>query len=179
MNKTELYKLLDLDSPADFDYFEQFADLLECDEEIDYDLFYEVLSKISAESAGDITENYFEEISRNLPDNGEDLFSIIDMIEDRLLLLAQTMDESSKDRSSFINELFRFREWYTNPTGALVDDEYCAIRDAVTMSREEKLGGPVHSYNFSESTGYQLEELSYSIGNYNRIDIVEPEESEE
>ena len=37
MNREELYQLLDIDDPAEFQYFENLADFLECEEELDYD----------------------------------------------------------------------------------------------------------------------------------------------
>ena len=36
MNKRELYALLDIESPEEFEYFENLADYLECEEELDY-----------------------------------------------------------------------------------------------------------------------------------------------
>ena len=35
MDKEKLYEMLDIDTPADFQYFEDLAELLECDEEIE------------------------------------------------------------------------------------------------------------------------------------------------
>ena len=100
MNREELYRLLEIDSPADFDYFEQFADLVETEGDIDEELFCEVLSEVSAASLGEIIENYLEEIGRFLPDGTDDLFTLVDRIEDRLLLLAQGIDHDQFARRS-------------------------------------------------------------------------------
>ena len=35
MTRVELFELLELDSAEDFGYFEQFAELVECEEEIE------------------------------------------------------------------------------------------------------------------------------------------------
>ena len=50
MTKEELYDLLEIDTPADLEYFEQMADLLETEEEISRDLFRHALSEIRAEN---------------------------------------------------------------------------------------------------------------------------------
>ena len=57
MTLSELYKKLDMESPADMEYFEQFADLLELEEELPFDLFYMALSEVTAENAGELVEN--------------------------------------------------------------------------------------------------------------------------
>ena len=40
MDREELYELLDIDTPADFEYFENLAALLECEEYIEYEDMY-------------------------------------------------------------------------------------------------------------------------------------------
>ena len=178
MDRERLFELLEIDDPADLDYFEQFAELIECDEYIDSELFAEALSGIRAESAGEITENYMEELSKHLPDNGDDLFALVDQIEDRLLMLAADIDDDPSARSRFAEELFRFREWYNDPDGAKVDGKPCSIRDAVTSAREEKLGAEKKSYDFSASLGYELKELSMGLGSYRKVDVVDDPEEE-
>ena len=66
MTKEELYDLLEIDTPADLEYFEQMADLLETEEEISRDLFRHALSEIRAENAGEFAENYVGELM-NVP----------------------------------------------------------------------------------------------------------------
>ena len=179
MLREELFDLLEIDSPADFDYFEQFADLMETDGDIDEELFYEVLSEVRAASLGEIIENYLEEIGKHLPDGVDDIFTLVDGIEDRLLLLAQGIDHDPSARRALAEELHRFREWYLDPGGALVDGEASSIRDAVTSAREEKLGAAPRRYDFSASLGYELRELSMSLGSYEKIDTGSGEDEED
>ena len=40
MDRDLLYQMLDIESPSDFQYFENLSDLLECDEYIEYDDLY-------------------------------------------------------------------------------------------------------------------------------------------
>lgn len=178
MTREELYRLLEIDSPADLDYFEQFADLMETEGEIDEELFREVFSEVSAVSLGEIIENYLEEIGKYLPDGTDDLFTLVDRIEDRLLLLAQGIDSDRTSRAALTDELYRFREWFLDPEGASVDGESCSLRDAVTSVREEKLGAAPRRYDLSASLGYELDELSMSLGSFERIDTGSDEDED-
>ncbi len=39
MDKETLFRLLEIDTPADLEYFEQLAELIESEEDIPFDLF--------------------------------------------------------------------------------------------------------------------------------------------
>ena len=46
MDKEKLYEMLDIDTPADFQYFEDLAELLECEEEIEEQALAELLEEV-------------------------------------------------------------------------------------------------------------------------------------
>ena len=46
MRKEDFYELLDIDYPADFQYFENLAAFLECDEELNYDDVAELFAEV-------------------------------------------------------------------------------------------------------------------------------------
>ena len=47
MDRERLYEILDIEEPAEFDYFENIAALLECDENIGYEELYGLLQEVS------------------------------------------------------------------------------------------------------------------------------------
>ena len=47
MDRERLYEILDIEEPAEFDYFENIAALLECDENIGYEELYERISTVT------------------------------------------------------------------------------------------------------------------------------------
>ncbi len=163
MTTKELYDLLEIDSPADFQYFEQLAELLETSQEISEEQFMDVLSQADSQTMTELVENYFNELTAHLPDESQELFSLVDSIQQRLMLLADGMDDSGF-RRDFAEELWKFKDWYTDQIKVLVDNEYYSVFEAVTLRREEKLGGEKHRYNFDEALDYQLEELSMNLG---------------
>jgi len=77
MNYDELLELLDIDNPDEFQYFEHFADLMECDESISYDALYKLISQVDKKVLSELMENYFDEISEGLPDDGTEAFTFL------------------------------------------------------------------------------------------------------
>jgi len=175
MKLQELMDILYLEEPEDFEYFEQLADLLEYEDDIPFDIFYSVLSRVEGAVIGEILENYLEEISDNLPDYTTDLFTLVETIKQRLLLLAENLDDPTT-RRSFIEELYRFRQWYIKPDAASVDGVKCSLLEAITFHRAEKLGEDNHKYDFEDCLDYQIEEISMSLGEFDKIDVLEEED---
>ncbi len=171
MTLSELYKALEMESPADLDYFEQLADLMEMDEDIPFDLFYVVLSGLDPEKAGELIENYFEDLTEAAPDDENELVSIIDSVEQNLLLLAADLDQDEA-RRSFAEQLHKFRGWFKAEGKASIDGKPASIFEAVTAAREEKLGGAAHTLDFSEGLDYELDDASYGLGSYRTVDVV-------
>lgn len=60
MNKRELYALLDIESPEEFEYFENLADYLECEEELDYTDVAELFNGVNKDVLAQLCDNYFE-----------------------------------------------------------------------------------------------------------------------
>ncbi|MCF0150710.1 MAG: hypothetical protein HUJ80_04785 [Firmicutes bacterium] len=180
MTREELYELADIESPADFQYYEQMADLLECPRHYDFEDFFDVLSLIAAEDAGEIIENYFNDLSDAVPDDSDDLVSVLDTIQSRLLLLAEGLDRRQA-RRSFAEELYKFKNWYNEPFAVVINGNPGSLLDAITASKVEKLGGKKIHADLSSRMNYQLEEISMDLGTFRPIDILDSddEDSEE
>lgn len=177
MTLTQLYKALNMDGPEDLEYFEQFADLLEMDEDIPFDLFYMALSGLKPDIAGDLVENYFEDLTGAAPDEENELISIIDSVEQNLLLLASDLEEDDA-RRSFAQQLHKFRVWFKDPEKARIDGHSASVFEAVTAARESKIGGQTHELDFSGSYDYKLDDVSYGLGKYRQIDVVGGDDDE-
>lgn len=169
MTLDELYELIDIDTPEDFAYFEQMAELLESEETIPFDLFASALSALDSDTATTLIENYFEEFNNAIPDTDDDFVMLVDNVKQALLLAAENIEDS---RRVFAEQLYYFREWLHKPDGAVVDKKPMSVLDAVTEHRAEKLGGESHKYIFTSVADYELEELSLSLGGYSKVDIL-------
>ena len=78
MNKEELYELLDIESPSDFQYFENLASFLECEEELDFEDVAELFSEVDKEMLVELAGEYFNEISGLIPDNETEIFMVFE-----------------------------------------------------------------------------------------------------
>ena len=185
MTLDKLYKLLEMDVPEDMEYFEQFADLMEMDEDVPFDLFYMALSGVKPENAGELAENYFEDLSNAAPEEENDLVLLIDSLEENLMHLAEDIDDADA-RRSFAEQLYRFREWYKAPDGAEIDGRPASVFEALLQARTDAISGETHELSFPSTDGFKLDDASYGLGRFSKIDMTagaqdgaDPEESDD
>ena len=165
MNRDELFELLEMDTPEDFEYFEQFAELLECEDEIEYDDFYEVLSYIDSGDLAEINENYFTEMEKSFPEDCDDFYEVMQPTWDNLRMLAkESADETY--RREYVNQLYKFREMYTDPEGASVDGTPCSVMEAMAENRASKLDKTGHIFDFENSLGFVPDYISMRLGGF-------------
>lgn len=168
MDKDQLLALLELEDASEFSYFEHFSTLLECESELDYDLFYELLEQVPAENLSELTDHYFEDIMQGVPDDDMNLYTLFQEIRHTLGTLASASDQA-RNRALFIDELFRFRNWF------LLDSLVSCTRvkdrsvlripvlEALTLYRLEKLSMEKYEYDFSDVLDYDVDEYTANI----------------
>lgn len=154
------------------EYFEELADLIEEEISTDFESFYQRLGNLDSEGTGEIVENYMDEIQNALPDEEQDIYMLIENIKTGLLFLCENL-EDEKTRLKFAEELFRFREWYTNPDLVRLDDENASVLEAVTAERANKLLGTRSTYDFTDALDFELHDFEMSIGTFDKIDVVD------
>jgi hypothetical protein len=113
---------------------------------------------------------YFEELTDNIPDSDQDFFTLLESIRQRMTLLLQST-ESAEARLRLMEELHRFKHWYTKPGAAKADQISCSVLDALTLYRSQRLGEPEHTYHFEACLDYPLEELSLHLGTFEPIEL--------
>ena len=170
MTLSQMYEMLQMDGPEDFQYFEQLADLLETEEPIEFDILYTVLSAVPAEDIGELIENYFDEMVNALPDEENEIVSLVDSISQNLLLLAADV-EQEKVRAELVHQLEKFRGWYHDKNGVLADGMPLSVFEAVTQCREDRLCGTQTRFTFDNCLGYDLDDASISLGGFEKIDV--------
>lgn len=182
MDKERLYEMLDMENGADFQYFENVADLLESSEDTSSDLIYELLENIDLNTFAELLENYFDQIEDWVPDGETDIFTLLMNIKRVMIGMAQTVtgdnenDDTDDTMLQLADELGKFREWYSDTDNVeCVDDETeevseLPVRDALSLCREEKLGGKVYRYDFTEALDYELSEFIMTFADLADID---------
>jgi len=168
MDFNDLLKLLEIDSSDEFGYFEHFAALIECDEEIPYDLFYKILTDVDSDTLIDLTDNYFEDILQGMPEDAIDIYTLLSTIKQALVGLAKNAT-NPEEHISYVDELFKFRAWYIFDSivhlkrlsdNVKRDD---TVFEALSLYRLEKLNEDQYRYDFSDCLDYEIDEYSISI----------------
>lgn len=168
MDFDELLELLEIDSPDEFGYFEHFAALVECDEEIPYDLFYRILADVESDTLIDLTDNYFEDVLQEMPDDAIDIYTLLGTIRQALVGLAKN-STTREERIAYADELYKFRNWYIFDSDVhlkrLSDNAKrdVTVSEALSLYRLEKLNEDQYLYDFSDCLDYEIDEYAISI----------------
>ena len=169
MDRDLLYQMLDIESPSDFQYFENLSDLLECDEHIEYDDLYFIFKDVNKENLSQLVHDYFEELSDFIPGDAAELFVLLEKIKLSLMGMLKSADEENI-LATFTEEINRFRIWYSTDSSVICTsldgngEEDVPLRDALALSRLEGLDGDKYSYDFSKCLDYSLDEYIMSFG---------------
>ncbi len=170
MNYDELLIYLDIDSPEELTYFEMMADLIESEEAIEQEAIYRLVRGADKAEVSGLLDEYFEEITNALPDDSDEMFSLLDRIR---LLLTGLIDnaEDDSDFRRFTHEFNRFRTWYSydSQVEVLPDDEGCepadclCVRDAITTARVDRINDDSHRYNYEDALNYEIDSYTMSF----------------
>lgn len=171
MNKDELYQILDIVAPEEFEYYENLAALLEADELIDVKLILELIKELDMESLADMFDSYFEEWNKSIPDDLAELYVTVDTAK-RSIMGHFNEDMTDEDYSSLANDIYDFRRWYVTTPHVVDNDtgEEINVRDARYNLSASRYTGEICNYNFNEA--YKYEGDSYSM---RLSDIIEAE----
>jgi len=179
MRKEDFYELLDIDYPAEFQYFENLAAFLECDEELEYEDIAELFQGVDKDTLAQLVDNYFEELTDFVPGSETGVYGILDNVRRALMGMARNCDDDTME-TKLADELERFRRWYSIDSRVYLtnlgtmDEQEFTLRDALVNARIEKLDGDKFQYDFSECENYVLDEYIVSFG-----DMIAANEAEE
>ena len=173
MDKTQFYKILDIDKPEEFTYFENVAALYEEENLIESNLIFDLLKDIDLDLLFESTKTYFEDFLNIIPEFESELYFIINSI--KMQLLGKMENASGEDDMRLVaNEISKFRKWYS--LDKLVFDknskEEISVRDARFNILAAKLLGEEYSYDFRLALDYDIEgydvnlEVQFDDSNY-------------
>lgn len=181
MDLQKLLELLELDEPQEFEYFENFADLVENDDEVPADVLCELFSQVEPEAVSEIIGNYFDDALEALPDSATDVYVLMDSIKKALMGLIRAADDDDSVQY-FCDELHKFKQWFSFESEVTCTDRESGkektlpVRDALTLSRLEKLGHESYDYDFSECLDYELDEYAVDFSDLAEEDVPESED---
>lgn len=168
MIENTLLKLIGIEDYSEFEYFEDFAILLEAEEEITSDEIYSLVKNVDLNNLAEIVKNYFEDITDHVPGESVELYTLLSNIGNSLIGMALNCNEDST-YLLLADELYKFRQWYLDDSTSYCisqDDghkEYICLRDALVNARLEALGGEKYEYYFDDFMKYPLEDYVMSF----------------
>jgi len=180
MDKDALFEMLDIESGEDFQYFENFAELVEYDGDIDSGVMYELIGDVDMKTFAELCESYFYDTTDHLPDDAVDLYTLMDNIKRVLIGISESVRQGDEDGIVRLSdELNRFRLWYSADASVECVDgdsgevEYMTVRDAIAAARAEQLDKSEHRFDFSDALEYELDEFMMTYA-----DMADGEEEE-
>ncbi len=158
MTKAELYRILDIDGPDEFVYYDNYASLLEEEAYIEPELISELFREVQADIILDMSDTYFEEFLKSIPDDESGLYILVENIKRAFSgLIGENM--SVESASILADEVVRFRKWYVLDQLALERNsgKEVSVRDARFDILAAKYTGEEFSYDFDNALDYELD----------------------
>lgn len=180
MDLNELMEMLEIDEPGEFEYFENLADLIEADESIPEETLFQLFSQTDPKTVAELIHTFFDDMLEAMPESSTEMFTLLENIKRSLIGLLQTSEEESLLRH-FVEELFRFKTWFCfeSEVGckSLSDGEekVLPLRDALVLSRLEKMEEDEYQYDFEECLKYEIDEYIMSFADL-AVDLEEDDE---
>lgn len=158
MDKVRFYRILDIDSADEFQYFENLSALLEEDEFIEENLIKDLIRNIDREKLAEHMSSYFDGFLDHLPDNETDLYVMVESMG-RVFdgLIMEDMNEADID--ALASEILKFRKWYVHELNAFnkTTGEESSVRDARFDLAAAKLLGEKADYDFRMALDYDID----------------------
>lgn len=157
MDKTTFYNILNIDSPDEFLYYENFAAILEEDDYIESNLLKDLLKDVDMEVIAESTENYFEEFLKAIPDEETSLYITVEAIK-RAFLDMMADELNSDDIALLADEIVRFRKWYVQDKLVYdrINKEEISVRDARYNIQAARLLGESIDIEWRNAYDYEV-----------------------
>lgn len=167
----ELLEFLDLKNAEEFKYFENFADLVESEDELEEGAVFRLFCDLDKDEIAEMIDGYFDEIMDGIPDREYDIYMLFENIKMVLRGLITTCKEDD-DYVNFSSELLRFRDWLSCQKTVIREDlgdgQLMSVKDAIAEARLAKLDGNECRLDFTPSLDYELDEYVVDIMALNR-----------
>ena len=162
MDKTTLYRKLDIDTIDEFRYYENLASLLEEDDFIEENLIKDLIREVDKEVLAEHMDSFYEQFLGNLPDNETELYLTVDSAG-RSMTGMIAKDMSEEDISALAEEISRFRKWYVHDLNVSdrISGDQLSVRDARYNILAAGFLGEKCDYDFRQALDYIVEGYEY------------------
>lgn len=158
MDKTELYRKLDIDTIDEFKYYENLTALLEEDDYIEENLIKDLIKDVDKSVLAEHMDSFYEGFLNNLPDDQTELYIIVESAGRAMAGMIHE-DMTSEDISALAEEISRFRKWYVHDLNVFdkKTGEELSLRDARYNILAAGFLGETYDYDFRTALDYSVE----------------------
>lgn len=158
MDKTGFYTILDIDNAEEFQYYENIAAMIEADDYIESNLIKDLLKDVDPDNFAELTDSYFEELLKMLPDEETDLYITVESIK-RILCGLITPEMNPDDAALLADEFIKMRKWFVHDLLAfdMNTGEEISVRDAIYNIAATKYIGGEKKYDFRLACNYDTD----------------------
>ncbi len=158
MDKTGLYRKLDIDTIDEFRYYENLAALLEEDDYIEENLIRDLIREVDKSVLAEHMDSFYEQFLGNLPDDETELYITVDSIG-RAMTGMIADDMTDEDITALADEIARFRKWYVHDLNVYdrIKGEELSVRDARYNILAAGFLGEKYDYDFRTALDYSVE----------------------
>jgi len=167
MDLEELLEKLDMESPAELIYLEQFSDLMEDPCEVPFETLNALFEGMDQAVLSELVSGYFEDIMPCVPDGEDELYTLLYGVGATLQTLAEGSEEETLHM--FAEELFRFRNWYLFDACVMCanhtegTEREITLYEALTNQRVKNFTDNDYAFDFSGALSFQLDEYVVSL----------------
>lgn len=164
MEIDELLKVLGMESPSELEYFEQYAELVETETDIPPETLTAFFDEVGKDELIELTDGYFEDTLRYLPDDATELYTVLTAIGQALSGIAAAL-EAEGNRQLYAEEFCKFRNWFLFDSETLCSNEsdgqesVLPVFSALALFRSEHHTDDEYSYDFSGALDYPIDEI--------------------
>ncbi|MBR2674601.1 MAG: hypothetical protein IKE52_03980 [Mogibacterium sp.] len=143
---------MDLESPEEYSYYENFEALIEEEEHIEEALIREIIAAADSELLSEHINNFFDAFQSNIPDEEKELFLTVEAFKNNMSI-SPSSDLDEEAISKISSEIYAFRKWYVIEHHARDEDsgEDISVRDARYEIAAAKLLGEEISIDFGRA----------------------------
>ena len=164
MDKTGLYRKLDIDTIDEFRYYENLAALLEEDDYIEENLIRDLIREVDKSVLAEHMDSFYEQFLNNLPDDETEMYITVDSIG-RAMTGMIAEDMTDEDITALADEIARFRKWYVHDLNVYdrIRGEELSVRDARYNILAAGFLGEKYDYDFRTALDYSVEGYNVRI----------------
>ena len=187
MEFEELLEMLEIENPQDMAYFEQYAELVENEEEITEDTLIQFFLEVDKDNLEELTTNYFEELFHSIPDEAADFYSTVVGISQAFIATAKSLDNDD-NRTLYAEMFYKFRNWLifeadVRCTNISTEEEsILSILQALSLYRAQNLSDEEYNYDFDDVLEYPIDEYIIPLSSFdddeNDIDLYDDVDDE-